>query len=403
MKKRYACAIIFLSSFLTTFSQTKEIKGDTASSYKSNIGLQKTLDLKDFEKSPDEFNFRFRNLGQIIEISKDGSLINGSITNYIYHTIKANANKTEILSQKIDLTSKQAETIYEIVQQSGILNLPSDKNIEQWTQGFDGITYIIEHADKNNYWFKRYWTPSSQDSIPEAIVVLGFVKDLADTLNLQEVYSSFKNTLPKKGCYNSGGITNVCYISNSLELGYSGAIKLPLGFYSSYSATYIGKAKINGSASLQYNFSHAGYHHLNLQLAKWNIFYKNSNLSDFIVYNYQNRNLKIDQSKNKFENHQIKYGLNLKKNFGVGIGLDYVSGKHDKAGGHLYGYKWLSKLNLSTLLTASIFDNQVNYKAEVFKSFNFNRRFLINRFSLGVAYENFMGYKDTYFCIRVLL
>src|SRR5690606_11411553 len=140
------------------------------------------------------------------------------------------------------------------------------------------------------------------------IIVLDLVKKLSDTLNLKEVYKTFKKSLPKKGCYNSGGMVNMCYISNSLELGYSGATKLPLGFYSSYSATYIGKTKVNGRTSFQYNYDNNGFHHQNLQLAKWNIFHKNSNLSDFIAYNYQNRILDINDSKNKFENHQIKYG-----------------------------------------------------------------------------------------------
>jgi hypothetical protein len=271
------------------------------------------------------------------------------------------------------------------------------------SQGSDGITYIIEHSDKNNYWLKNYWTPSTQDSIPEAIIVLNLVKKISDTLNLQEIYKSFKNTLPKKGCYNSGGMTNMCYVSNSLELGYSGATKLPFGFYSSYSATYIGKAKINASASLQYNFDKNGFHHLNFQTAKWNLIYQKSNFSDFIAYNYQNRILNINDAKNIFENHQIKYGLNLKKKIGVGLGLDYITQEYDKIGGHIYAYKWFSKPKISTTLTTSIFKTQVNYKTEIFKSFDFNYKFPIHRISLGIIYEDFMDYKDLYFNVRAVL
>ena len=384
-------------------SQTKEIKGDTAYWYQRNIEFQKILDLKDLVKSKDEFNFRFWNYGQVIEISKDSSKINGSIVNYIYHTKKANRSKTDTLTNKILLTSKQSENIYNVVQNSKILELPSDNNIEKWSQGKDGITYIIEHSDKKSYWQKNYWTPSSQDSIPEAIIVLDLVKKLYDSLKLKEVYTSFKNTLPKKGCYNSGGMLIMCHMSNSLELGYSGATKLPLGFYSSYSATYIGKTKINGSASLQYNFDNNRFHHLNLQLAKWNIFHKNSNLSDFIAYNYQNRILNINDTKNKFENHQIKYGLNLKKNLGIGIGLDYLSKNYEKIGSHFYTSKWFPKTNISTTVSTSVFNNWINYKAEIFKSINFNNRFLVNRISFGITYEDFMKYKDLYFSVRILI
>lgn len=159
MKKLHIIIVLLLLLFQTAFSQTKEIKGDTAYWYKSNVIFQKTLDLKDFEKSTDEFNFRFRSHGQVIEISKDSSKYSGYITNFIYHTKKANKNKSETLSNKIVLSSKQAEEIYNIVQQSKILDLPTDKDIENWGQGSDGITYIIEHSDKNTYWLKNFWTP----------------------------------------------------------------------------------------------------------------------------------------------------------------------------------------------------------------------------------------------------
>lgn len=385
------------------FAQTKEIKGDTVYWYKRNAEFQKTLDLKNFEKSQDEFNFRFWNHGQVIEISKDSSEINGLIVNYIYHYKKPYKNEREILTNKILLTSQQSKNIYDIIKNSKILELQSDNNIENWRQGFDGITYIIEHSNNKSYWFKNYWTPSSQDSIPEAIIVLDLVKKISDTLNLKEVYKSFKNTLPKKGCYNSGGILNMCYVSNSFELGYSGATKLPLGFFSSYSATYLGKTKLNGSASFQYNFDNNGFHHLNLQIAKWNIFHENSSLSDYIVYNYQNRILDLNDLKNEFENHQFKYGLNLKKNWSIGLGFDYLSRNYDKMGGLLYASKWFSKPKISTRFSTSMFNHQINYKAEIFKDINFNNRFFINRVSFGIAYEDFMKYKDLYFSFRVLI
>jgi len=390
--------LLLLLSFQTSFSQTKEILGDTTYWYKNNAELHKTLDLKDFEKSTDEFNFRFRNHGQVIEISKDSSNYSGKIINYIFHTKRSNKNEFKILSNKIDLSSKQTKEIYNIIKNSKIIDLPTDEKTENWKQGTDGITYLFEYSDKKKYWLKTYWTPTSQDSISEAVIILDLI---TDSLNLQETYLSFKNTLPKKGCYNSGGIVNMCYASNSLEFGYSGATKFPFGFYSSYSANYIGKSKINSGVALQYNFDNNGFHHLNLQFSKWKIFFKESNLSDFLAYNYQNRIINFQDSKNKLENHQFKYGLNLKHNIGIGLGLDYLTRGYNKIGGNLYAYKWFSKPNVSTTLTTSIFENQINYKAEIFKSFNINSKLPIHRFDFGITYENFMNYKDLYFNIRV--
>ena len=402
MKVLKLMSILFLLSCQTALSQTKKIEGDTAYWFNRNKEFKRTLDLKDLQKSTNEFNFRFRNHGQVIAITKDSSSISGNITNYIYHTKKPNRVKTETLSNKISLSPEQAKNIYEIIQNSKILNLPSDNKIENWKKGMDGITYVIEHSDKKTYWLKSYWTPSAQNSIPEALIILNFTEKLSESLNLQETYKTFKNHLPKSGCYNSGGLGTVCYISNSLDLGYSGSTKLPLGFYASYSASFVGKTEVNAGIALQYNFASNGFQHLNFQTWKWNIFYKKSNFSDFIAYNYQNRKLDFHRTANEFQTHQTKYGLNLKNNFGVGIGLDYLINGYDKIGGHLYASKWFSKLNVSTVASSSIFDNQINYKTEIIKSFNLNSELTIRRISLGLAYEDFMDYKDLYFSVRLL-
>lgn len=400
MKKLYFIIFLILLTFHITYSQTKEIKGDTVFRYKRNIELQKTLNLKDFEKSSDEFNFRFRNHNQVIEISKDSSEFTGTITNFISHTKRPKTKKSETIYDKIILSSEQAENLYNIVQNSKILVLPSDKNIKNWHQGSDGATYNIEHSDKKEYWLKKYYSPYSQDSIPEAILVLDLVNNLSETLNLEEVSATFKNSLPKYGCYNFGGY-GMCYSLNSLELGYSGASKLPLGFYLDYSATYIGKIKVNGSTALQYNFNNDGFHHLNLQIQRWHIFAKKSNLSDFLVYNYQNRMLNIDNIKSKFENHQINYGLRIEKNLAIGIGFDYLSNNYDEIGGLFFAKKWFTKPDISTAVTTSIFENQLNYKAEIFKSVYFKHCFLRDEVSFGIVYENFMHYNDLYFNVRL--
>ncbi|KRD10541.1 hypothetical protein ASE21_12660 [Flavobacterium sp. Root901] len=129
MKKLHLITVLLLFLFQTMFSQTKEIKGDTAW-YKRNIELQKTLDLKNLEQSTDEFNFRFSNYGQVIEISKDSSRYSGNITNFIYHTQKRNRNEAKTLTNKIALSSKQAEEVYNIIEKSKIIDLPTDEKIE---------------------------------------------------------------------------------------------------------------------------------------------------------------------------------------------------------------------------------------------------------------------------------
>ncbi|TSJ38901.1 hypothetical protein FO440_20595 [Mucilaginibacter corticis] len=397
MTKSQIVLVIILLTFHSAYSQTKEISGDTLNWFKTNKIFQRNLKLKDFEKSTDEFDFRFSYYGQVIEITKDGSDINSYVTNYTYHNKRANGYKTDTLSNKVILSPEKAKSVYNIITNSGILKLPSDNKIKNWQQGADGITYIVEYADKKNYSLKTYWEPSDQDSIPEALIMLSFIKKISEAFNLDEMYTSFKNGLPRNGCYNSGGMSTTCYISNSYELGYSSATKMPFGFYASYKASYIGKTQVNSAIALQYNFKNDKFYHLNFALYKWNILSKDSQFSDFIAYNYQDRKIDIENPNNEFKNHQIKYGLNLKNNFSIGAGVDYLLNGDEKIGTHLYASKYFPKLYISTIFTSSVFNDQINYKAQIFKSFYLNQHFFIRSVALGLAYENFMHYKDLSF------
>ncbi|AYL95177.1 hypothetical protein HYN43_007660 [Mucilaginibacter celer] len=359
--------------------------------------------MKNFETSADEFNFRVRYYGQVIEVTKDGCSVNAYLTNYIFHTKKANRDKTDTLFSKVTLSTEKAKNIYNLIINSGILKLPTDKEIKNWQHGADGVTYFIEYSDKENYSLKNYWTPSAQDSIPEALMVLNFIKKISDSLNLKEMYMAFENGLPKQGCYNSGGMVTTCYSSNTFEFGYSGATKMPYGFCTSYRASYIGKININSGAALQYNFDDNKFYHLNFLVSKWNILKIKSQFSDFIAYNYQNRRLNIDKTNNKFQNHQIEYGLNLKNNFSMRTGLDYLINNDEKPGFFLYGSKFFPKINTSVVLVSSVFSNRINYKAQILKLFNLNQNLATNRFALGLTYEDFMRYKDVYVNLQISL
>lgn len=393
---------LMTASVGSVFAQTKQMQGDTVFLFKRNKELQKKLDLKDFETSHNDFDFRFWNHGQVIEISKDSTRYTGTITNYIYHRKQAKA-PLDTLCSKVALSPKQSQDIYLIVHRASVLDLPSDNSIKKWKQGFDGDVYIIEHADQNQYAFKSYWTPTVQDSIPEALIVLTLIKNLSNALDLEQEYASFRKKLPRKGCYNSGTSFMSCYISNAVNLGYSGAVKLPLGFYASYNVLYIGKTQVNTGMALQYNFDPSGFHHLNFEAVKWGLFNKGSTLSDYIEYNYQNRKLNIKETKATFENHQVLYGCSFENHFGLGIGVDYVTGNYNKAGVQVFMSKGFSDVNINTSFTSSIFNDRINYKAELFKTFNLNANLPLHRIEIGLSYEQFMNYKDVYFVVRAAL
>src|SRR5690554_6919077 len=189
----------------------------------------------------------------------------------------------------------------------------------------------------------------------------------------------------------------VTYFKNSLDLGYSGAAKLPLGFHASYFAFYLGEKEAYLGGVIQYNFDINGFHHLNLLTYKNRIFYKKTNLNDNISYNFQDRKLNLKQLNNHFQNHQIKYSLHSVNNFGIGVGIDYLVNDNSQTGGHLSISKYFLKSNMNVSLSSSVFANQINYKIGMGKNWNFKNRLPIRNISLGLTYEEFMNYKDLYF------
>lgn len=380
------------------YSQNKQIVGDTVYWYKYAKELEEELELTDFEKTTNEFSFRFRNYGQVVEIIKDSTKISGSVTNYIYYRKKEKSERKTLLKKEF-LSEAQAKNIYDVIQGAEVLELPSDKDIKNWSQGFDGITYIFERADKSTFSFKNYWTPEIQ-KIPEALKLSKFVKNISDTLGLADSYIMFKESLPKRsGIYDLNGGIITSYTYSTTYLGYSGANKLPLGFFAAHYASFFGKKKVNVGGLVQYNFDSNGFYHLKLRASKSVLFLKEEKLRDFAFYSYQNRKLNIKSINNHFKNHQFLYGLYF-DNFGIGSGIDYLKQPNfNKTGLLLYASKYFQKPNISTTIYSSIFNNQINYKIDIERNFNLGDRSPIDNISLGLGYEDFMNYKDVYFMI----
>ena len=123
---KYIQVILFFLIFNYGFSQNKQIVGDTVFWYKYAKELEHKIELTDFEKSKNDFSFRFRNYGQVVEIIKDSTKISGSLTNYIYYRRKENSERKTLFKKEF-LSVAQAQNIYDIVQRADILNLPSDE------------------------------------------------------------------------------------------------------------------------------------------------------------------------------------------------------------------------------------------------------------------------------------
>jgi hypothetical protein len=267
--------------------------------------------------------------------------------------------------------------------------------IGDWSQGFDGITYIIEHSDRDTYWFKHYWTPSAQDSIPESLMVLDFINKISDTLNLNENYKKFLDNLPHRGCYNSGGMVIMCYISNLYGVGYYGSTKLPLGYSASVQLSFIGNLRTDFGLNILHQLDGNGNYDFSASFGKGNIFTgRSDNIHDFLSYGYRRRELDLISPDITHQNHKVYYGLTLNKNFDIAVGTDYLIDTRNEIGGLIYATKWINKPKLSILTTASVFRNNLDYKLGISKSFFFNKRSPLYNATIGFYYERFKKYND---------
>jgi hypothetical protein len=392
MKQLQITLFLILTLIQNVNAQEKLIKGDTVFLNKQNQDLLAKLELTDFNNSQADFSFRFWNHGQVVEIFKDDNQVFGTLTNYIYHTVNKHS---ETLIDKTILDSVRTLEAYKIIQNSGILTLESDNKIKGWSQGFDGITYIIEHADNYEYWYKNYWSPSAQDSLLESLIVLSFIRNFSDTLQLSLKYKEFKNDLPHRGCYNSGGLIMTCYISNFYGFGYSGSSKLPIGFRTSLYLTFIGRVQTDFGLGFQFKTDGNGNHALGFDASKRDIFIKGLKFNDFVVYNYQERQLDFIDTNNLLQTHQFRYGVLINNKFDVSAGIDFMSVAHKEKVGVLLGISnFLNEPKINTTLFSSIYENEIDYKIGVSKLIHFNDRFLIKGTSIGFYFENFRDYND---------
>ncbi len=377
--------IILLLTFITVKaeSQTKTILGDTAYWYnRYTVPLLIQTESPIFLDSKNDFNFRLQYYGQIIDIWKNDNQIGGTLTNYIYKLGK----RGRTISTKSILNDSVAEQTYQLIYDSGLLNLKSDKEIEGWEQGTDGMTYIIEHSDKNNYWYKTYWTPYIQDSIKEAVIINNFIVDVSSILSLKESYKRFKEKVPRNGCYGNGGMTVTCYQSNNYEVGYSGSAKLPLGYILGLDVGYIGKLKTDFGLSIIHQMDIHGNYDLSTSVGKSNLFIRNKRgINDFALYTYRYRKSDRIEDGTKYQNHKVLYGLNLRST-SLAIGVDVLDTEKSRMGGFFLVNQYIPKPRLGLTSQTSIFENQLDYKIGISKYININT---FRNISVGLYYERF--------------
>jgi hypothetical protein len=206
--KKNTLKILFLIYSNLIFAQTKiedlNLTKDSDTIYwnKYKKGLIKKFNLEDIESKKDEIIFKFWTYGTCIEVTKNDTIINGSLTYFVEEISEFSNN---IFKKTFSLKSDVSKNIFTLIKKSEINEIASDKFIEGWQHGFDGIEYLIEYKTKNDYSFKNYWTPNSQFDIEEAKIIQNFVNELYEICDSESLSKEFVKEIPFRSYSYNGG------------------------------------------------------------------------------------------------------------------------------------------------------------------------------------------------------
>jgi hypothetical protein len=393
--------ITIIISFLATIhlcnvnAQEKTIAGDTAHwTYKGAVELSKEIELLNFKTLKYGFAFRFIDMNRTVEIWRENDSIKGLLTNYIQWSRRDWKGKKigKKLFEKETISPQNADLVYQIIHNSGILDLPfhKDKDPEKrnWHRT-DSNPWIFETANEQNYNFKISWAINEEETTQ-------FVEKLKDTLQLRANFNDFRNSLPRTGTYSLGiGITRFPE-PISYGLGYYGSYKLPFGYMANLWLNYIGMTRVGVKIGVIQRFDTNGNCDFSTDISKSNLLFKHRKIitGDALSYNYRVRNLHFIDENTVFQNHKITYRIGLEKNIMISLGGDYSLGNDNNLGTIVVAGKYFQQPKIGINGEVSIFNNRLDYSAIVYRTFFLNRKFY---FDLGIQYEKFMNYSDVGF------
>ena len=216
--------IFTLISSVIVFGQNRELHiktyedGDTSLWYKWRIELCTQIELESIQNSKNKWHFRLWTNKQAIDIWEDlNGVTSGKITSWTKEYTPDDEEPTNRIFYKIKLLdSIKTNKLISLIDSTKIKNIPDEDSIENWRQGFDGITYIIETSSTKNYFFKTYWTPTAQNFLKEALVVQKFVDRCLIITESKQVWSDFASRIPFE-CYINGGPMITCRILTKKE------------------------------------------------------------------------------------------------------------------------------------------------------------------------------------------
>jgi hypothetical protein len=174
------------------------------------------FDLQPVQSTNFKSHFRISLTGQTIDFySSDNEKFHGKLTNYIteYITVKNKdsdydqSKKYQYVIEEITLEQTKVEKIVEKLIKTGQPEIPTDTLIALWQRNFLHCNSLVFQFNlSGNYTKQTFHCPWGQkDSIEYKNVVLDNYQSLKSTFQLDSLYNSFENRLPKGKSYSRDG------------------------------------------------------------------------------------------------------------------------------------------------------------------------------------------------------
>lgn len=392
--------LLFLSTVFGQKTVNDSIEKKDFDKYDSS--LLKKIQLPDLLNTKEDIYFRLSFNGSKIDMWKDSTdNLNGILTKYIYrNNIKTNKRDTIFNKYRIN----NPKEIYKLINESKILEIPSEKQIKNWENGKDGTTYTFEFANRHNYQIKSYWTPSVQDSkIIEAKKIVAFCEKINFISKNDSLHQEFNNGLKPGFSYTTNGYSSYYKMANSsVFLDYLGNYRLPFGFTFGYYVNKTKKKNINISTHFNVNSNFNNNLHFDYIISKRKIFGNNKTYYDFFRLTYEYNRLDYIKTFPKFENLKINYSGTFDKYFSFGVAYNQLNTQKTYDGLSLLFSKRFGSINLEPYYEISFFENKItNYKIVIDKSFRINTNAKSFRIYANLFYEKTFDFKSLNFSLYI--
>jgi hypothetical protein len=426
--------MITLSS--SVIAQKKSIFGDTLYFNQQYQCFLKSLELKDFYTSQDDFNYRFHSPGQIIEITNNNDSLFGILTNFIFKYELDKNIPSDTIFNKINLSENEVSAVLNIIFNSEVLKLTSEDSINNWCSGLfirfrthllinqtdstiinfsrtSNPVYRIEYSNLNEYWIRTYCN-LLKDSIPELLSVFNLAASLSDTLNLFVRYNDLLGSIPvEEACYSQDGRVVNCYVNtfrnisvlansfisykciNYYSIGVFSSLRLPYGYHLKFNRKRLHYGKFPMTLSVSHQLDLKGQYNFETAILT-ELRYNRGQLG----YSYRIRKHMKEDLFISFSNQKVFYGYkNRKQIFVILGGVDFLNSTTNKTGALIGFNSWIPILRVRFDSSASFFHNHTDYKFGISKPFFFkynssNRFKNYRELNIGIDYVYIMGLSD---------